>query len=246
MKRSGAPLAVAVVLIALSGCPGTTSPPIVPEEQPTRPAAAGADTCEPLEPPPGMRCDSAASGDMDGDGRPDTFALFVEEGGDVERGVLARAVLADGRVLDLMLDAEVHSATAESVEVVGLTDADGDGRDEGFAILHRGASTVFAGIFSIDDGVLSRVHTTDGEPFAIAAGGSVTHGDGGECFADGELVLRALSSRQAGGYRWTEETYRWVDGTLERVATDRGTFDDPADAELAPFYRFTCHDIEMR
>ncbi|MGH2720177.1 MAG: hypothetical protein ACRDJO_01065, partial [Actinomycetota bacterium] len=160
---------------------------------------------------------------------------------------LLRAVLGSGEVAEVAVDHPFQFA------VLGTADVDGDRRQEVFARVEQGASTEFAGVFTLDArGRLTRVAAEGGGPLQIAYSGSVMHGDGGSCtLPDGRpgLVLRAVERLdESQPYRWRETDYEWLgSGAVRTAGTRQGTIHGPdgRDARLAPFFEFTCGGLRL-
>jgi hypothetical protein len=191
----------------------------------------------------------AAQGDLDGDGTADSVLSYavVGPGGLASRWLL-RAVLGSGEVSEVTLDRPYQFA------VLGTADVDGDGRQEAFTRVERGASTEFAGVFTLDDGGrLTRVAEEGRGPLQLAYSGSVTHGDGGTCatLPDGSpgIVVRSVERfDESQPYRWRETDYEWLgNGAVRSAGTRQGTIDSPdgLDPRLEPFFEFTCGGLRL-
>ncbi|MGH2688829.1 MAG: FG-GAP repeat domain-containing protein [Actinomycetota bacterium] len=199
--------------------------------------------------PKGAGCAVAAEGDLDGDRRADSVISYAVVGPDGRAARwLLRAVLAAGEVAEVEVDRPYQFA------VLGTADLDGDGRHEVFARVEQGASTEFAGIFTLDDrGRLTRVAEDGKGPLQFAYSGSVTHGDGGSCtrLPDGRpgLVIRQVERLdESQPYRWRETDYEWLgNGAVGVARTRQGAIDaaDGRDARLAPFFEFTCGGLRL-
>ena len=251
-----------LVLLALAGChrgpgsphPAARSPGALP------PSSAGfllpGSAFEPYGPcpratdpriPAGSGCAFVVQGDLDGDRRPDLLFSYAALGASGRaRSWFLRAVLASGRATSL----EVPQPS--QLEVLGMADVNGDGRQEGLVQLDQGASTSFVGIYTLDGRRALVPVTEDGDgPLRFGLNGSVTHGDGGGCATgtDGKprLVIRSVERTNEGPYDAVVKTYTW-DGTSVRLAgTERGVIDagDGSDPSLRPFYEFTCGSLRL-
>lgn len=104
----------------------------------------------------------AADGDVDGDGRADTFAI-------PEPGVLRVRYSGGGQ--DSVRFQGGDPAFVEH-RVLGASDADRDGHSEVFVQVDQGASIGTATVFRYVDRHLRLVTTAGGEQAALAAGGS--------------------------------------------------------------------------
>jgi hypothetical protein len=201
--------------------------------------------------PRGAGCAVAAEGDLDGDGRADSVLSYAAVGADgrATRWLL-RAVLGSGEVSEVAVDRPYQFA------VLGTADVDGDGRQEVFARVEQGASTEFAGVFTLAGGRLRRVMEEGKGPLQFAYSGSVLHGDGGSCTAlpDGRpgLVIRTVERLdESQPYRWRETDHEWLgNGAVRAAGTRQGTIDasdgpNGPDARLAPFFEFTCGALRL-
>jgi hypothetical protein len=196
--------------------------------------------------PSGSGCAVAAEGDLDGDHKPDSVLSYASLGPDGRATAwLLRTVLGSGATSQVQVEDPYQFA------VLGTADVNGDGRQEVFARVNLGASTEFAGVYTLDDrGRLVPVAEQGRGPLQLALAGSVTHGNGGSCtLPDGSrgLVLRKVERFDVGPYQWQETDYEW-EGTVVRATGSRqGTIDSPdgSDTRLAPFYEFTCGDLRI-
>jgi hypothetical protein len=197
--------------------------------------------------PAGSGCAFVVQGDLDGDRRPDSlFSYAVLGAGGRATSWFLRAVLASGRASSL----EVPQPS--QLEVLGMADVNGDGRQEALVQLDRGASTSFVGIYALDERQALVPVTEEGDgPLRFGLNGSVTHGDGGGCAAgpDGKprLVIRSVERTNEGPYDSVEKTYTWNGTTVHLVGTQRGVIDaaDGSDSSLRPFYEFTCGSLRL-
>jgi hypothetical protein len=136
--------------------------------------------------------------------------------------------------------------------LVGIVDADADGRAEVFLRTHQGASTEFMTPLRLVDSVLTVVRRGPA-PAELGAGGSVTHGDGFACretvtsSPGRELVVYQGSSDDGAGKTWdgTITTYRWSGATLVRLTSKHEYFADAKtdDPRVAPYYSVDCGSL---
>lgn len=256
----GALYGLTVCLAACDRGPGPHPPasPGAAAASGVMPAGAAFDSLAPcveaIDPrlPRGAGCAVAAEGDLDGDGRADSVLSYAAVGADrLATRWLLRAVLGSGEISEVAVDRPYQFA------VLGNADVDGDGRQEVFARVEQGASTEFAGVFTLDDdGRLTRVAEEGRGPLQFAYSGSVMHGDGGSCtgLPDGRpgLVIRTVERLdESQPYRWRETDYEWLgNGAVRSAGTRQGTIDAPdgpdgPNARLAPFFEFTCGGLRL-
>lgn len=189
---------------------------------------------------------SELTGDFDGDGANDV--LYMTGSGN-RRGL--RAVLGSGAFDTYPLTVDDFTRP----QLVGVTDADGDGDDEAFVnvldhVYHGGTTSVLA-LFAWRDGVLAPVVDDRKQPFELPVGGVSNFGEGVECRdvdADGtpEVQLLRIDSASSARSRWIEKVYRWRGAALELIETNRGTlrrrgFTDP---RVYRFYELHCGRLD--
>jgi hypothetical protein len=190
-------------------------------------------------------CVSAVTGDLDGDHVGDLLIVFA--GLDRSRrpgSWRARAITAAGGRADLTL-VDGPSAAQRFLRTSGAADADGDGREEIFVNADRGASTQFLEILALDGGRLVAIEEHGRGRLRIAVGGSVTHGDGGECRdvdGDGrpELVLASATTNDGRIYTIEERVYRWSGREVVLETTTSRTLGGAAPAAGRAFYELEC------
>ncbi len=130
----------------------------------------------------------------------------------------------------------------------GLADANGDGLQEAFVSLSRGAANDFMGVFALTGSELIQVEEAGEGPLLIDVGGPADFGSGGACKdvdGDGnpELVLFEVHSAQGSRHAWKKDIYEWegfrvlfrekVTGSFEY----RGRKDD---RRVGGFHEFRC------
>ena len=151
----------------------------------------------------------ATDGDVDGDGRVDRVTFPAP-------GTL-RIRYANG-TSDAVAFASGASPYA-GVRLLGIVDADRDGRAEVFVRAGSGASTDFATVFRHVDGRLALV-TLDGRQAMLGYGGSVRHSHSWACRPPAAPILTwSGESDDGGSYRGTLRSYRFSGATLVQVAS---------------------------
>ena len=213
--------------------PSTTTPPSTtapgPSSTEVAPDAAPRVTGE-LPPPTtpscptgdGVTCVRKDYGDVDGDGRPDSVGLYATTAaGREEVPITVRVVFGSGGMAE-------HTVTgvAAAAQLLGVTDLNGDGRDE-VAYLHDSGSSTGWGWFVGSDGGggLAPVGFREAQPLV---GGSATAVNGFSCpDVDGderrELVLSSGYTDDGVTAQVRRQVYRWEGATLVLVEDVPGT-----------------------
>jgi hypothetical protein len=194
-------------------------------------------------------CLSSRSGDFDGDGRTDQWLIYAHplDAAGQARAWHSRIILASGTVLNSRVP---NPGSGTTVWIVGVTDANNDGKDDAFIRVNAGAATDTVGIFYIAGGRISRV-VKGREPLAFSVGGVVLFGNGARCQdinGDGrlELVLTGVSSNGGHHYHWAKRAYEWRGHALSPLGVRRGVIDvrGPADSgRVDPFYVLRCGTV---
>jgi hypothetical protein len=149
----------------------------------------------------------AIDGDVDGDGRVDRVS-FPALG-----TLLIR--YASGATDTVRFEA----TSMPGVQLLGIVDADRDGRAEVFVRSTGGASTTFASVFRYTAGDL-RVVTLAGQQALLTYGGTVTHLDSWACRPpSAPIVLWAGQSGDGRTYPGTLRSYRFDGASLVLVGT---------------------------
>ncbi len=144
---------------------------------------------------------------------------------------------------DFFIDATADPA---QVEVLGLADVDGDGRDELWARTGAGASATILGLARRDGCTLERVIGQGGAPVELPVGGSVGSAAGVRCEAsvdpEADLTEYELRSNDGEEYEVTATEYALDGATLVRTGTHAGaaTSDD-----LERYTGFRCGDLRL-
>ena len=196
---------------------------------------------------PQDRCDNEASvldsftpapgatqGDLDDDGRSDRVQIVHEEAAPPGCGSFLIAITSEV-TFSAPVDPAGEPRALEEPSILGVTDVDERPGDEVVMLLETGASTQFAGVFTLTTSGLERL-TLEGRgpgPFATEEsgaalfpfGGSVGHVEAVDCAPAGGIVMSAATpaGASAESYR-VERRYFRSDGTrlvLDRSATER-------------------------
>jgi hypothetical protein len=161
-------------------------------------------------------------GDVDGDGAADSVAARVDGSGRCASLVVG----IDRGTLTSRLPPESVTAAEPWPFVVALARIDDHPGAEVVVVLHEGASTAFAGIFTVRDRRLVQVRIRGqgwyGDVFAFY--GSVMHIDGLDCARsdDAQVVaIGAVPGPGARGYYVEQRFFRFVGTTLQLVQTSR-------------------------
>jgi hypothetical protein len=186
----------------------------------------------------------AASGDIDGDGRPDTITI-VPAG----RAKTTSSFLLVVQLTKLGTQKVPFTATSQTdmpphgPVIIGTADAAHNDHAEIFVQVDSSCCSEFWSIFRLVNGRIRQI-TIAGYPVAIAVGGSVMNNGGFSCTGP-DLVIH-FYNEQSGGptvYRFQaiRDTYRWAGAALvlisRQVTAIRGT---PADPALATYSGVTC------
>jgi hypothetical protein len=197
---------------------------------------------------------SAATGDLDGDHRPDRFVVFATLGdGDVPATWMATALLGSGTdvpAVAIPTGAAVEGQSSLYPKVIGAFDADHDGRDEVFVkltgVIYHIAVSHIAGIFDVVNGSIHQVALKGQGPWHFFTGGTSRRGQGVVCatvHGRPVLLVRLIQVVPPERWAWTEWTYRWSNGHLERGAIRHGSYPQSvsiADPMITAFYALRC------
>jgi hypothetical protein len=187
---------------------GATGPTTTPTG---RGAAASDETAERLVPASGGAA-SPATDDIDGDGRQDTVSVPAPGRLKVRYG--------NGRTGIVTFQADGGS------RLLGIADADRDGRDEVFVHVGTGASTDQTAAFRYVAGRL-RVVTLDGHQLQLVSGASLRHADTWACRPPAAPIVQwSAASTDGSTYAGTEVSYRFSGATLVPVSSRPLVVDD--------------------
>lgn len=171
---------------------------------------------------PSLAKPGSLSGDVDGDGSDDEVRLASDEGG--EEGCREFVIADTGDVVHaLPIEQEGMAFVLNLPQLRGLADIDGRPGAEIVVDLVAGASTQFAGAFTMGGGPLERVEIAENSAAGddlFAYGGSVGHLDGVDCVAGGGVVVSSAVPR---GVRYLVERRVLVldEGELRAIETER-------------------------
>ena len=222
--------AVVVALGVLAGCSGDADPPA---SQPATTATTTAAGCPPL-PTAGTLDLTTASGDFDGDARPDRLVAYRVDAGGPWR---LRADLAAGGGAEADLP-----ATAEGVKAVGGARLDVGPDDAAFAVVGRGPAGVNLGLFVLRSCRLERV-TVAGRPAEFPVGTAGAARSGVACQVPGLVAFQAAST-DGRLYQASSVAYLLVGTFLDEANRSTSTLgaDDPG---LATYGRFSCGTLRL-
>lgn len=244
---------LAGVVLLLAACP-SAEPDDPPRIQPYAPDGRACRFADDPALPYGAGCASRIRADLDGDGRPDRFVVYAVAPRTGVTSWSARGLIGDAATNDEPVSCCEFPARARPV---GAADADGDGGDEVFVQIHRGAAAVTLEIFTYRNARLTRVRWADvpalrgasgGRPFHVIAAGSRAGGGGASCerAADGteRFVVTGVGVLPNRRFTWRENRYRWRGASLAPAGTRQGTMreDDP---RLGAFYQVRCGGLVL-
>lgn len=197
-------------------------------------------------------CRSFDTGDIDGDGNVDEVEVVAELAEDRLPVAWQLRVDSRGSLVSVPLGPG-HDFSYP--ELIGTTDAEGDGRDEIFIkvfehIYHSGGAPV-VGIFRFSERGLVRVRERGRGVLNIDIGGVSHFGQGLRCEdrngdARAELVLTRIDSATSPRPRWSETIYRWRGSEVIRVGTRSGRIERQGytDPDVYAFYQLQCNEID--
>jgi hypothetical protein len=228
-----------VVSSAPSGVPDASSTPAPACDEP----GAG-----PV--PDGWTCAETTKVDLDGNGWPDVFVIFVRAASTNGESWRARIALTAGPTYEIGFAADVDNAASM---IRGLVDVDRDGRDDVLVELGRGASTEVVGVFGLGKTGLMQATYQDGTKARLLFAGSVRHGAAVECRSQSgraELVLRGISNYSADDeWDWSESVYTWSSKVLVLSSQRKGVikvahpFEPPPNEDA--FWSFRCFGVDL-
>jgi hypothetical protein len=175
---------------------------------------------------------SVASGNFDGKGTDETIDLYTVPGqSPAEQPYWIRAYLANQQILTVdlrTLDPDILDA-----RILGVADANGDGRDEVFLVLRHGASTEFVSIVGVAGQNLKLASVVKGAgagSHVFPLNGSVTHFDTLDCQGTSPnktLVATHWSSSDGKTYNWQSTTFSWNGLDLSNTNSSSGSSAQP-------------------
>lgn len=219
-------LSVALVagLVLVAACDGTGD-----ERRPNSAAQSPRPTTTPtcanhdeVVSDPSLAKPGSLTGDIDGDGDEDEVLLALDEAG--PEGCRAFVIVDSGDVVHALgIEQDGMTFDLNLPQLRGLAEIDGRAGAEIIVDLVAGASTQFAGAFTMGSGPLERLETAEGVGSVddlFAYGGSVGHLDGVDCTSDDEIVVTSAVPR---GARYLVERRFLVfdEGELRPTETER-------------------------
>lgn len=209
--------------------PGARTPPesdqatVASTPSATPPGNEGAVACRDPAPPAtdASLKEPSLSGDVDGDRRADRAYLVVNP----EEAIGCRVFLVvetDSGSHALAIDRRETSFDLGLPALVDLRQVDGRPGLDPVVDLLSGASTVFAGVFSMQTGTLRQLRLEGGNmivPDLVAHGGSIGHIDAAGCSGKGVIVISGATP--AGRLYVVERRFYRVDGPLLRLDPSR-------------------------
>lgn len=155
------------------------------------------------------------TGDVSGDGVDDRIHVAVDDGADI--GCRAFLVVAhDDELAAVALDVDGMDPSLGLPALRELRQVDGAGGADVVVDLIAGASTVFAGVYSMASGELARVTIQGSEPPAqdlFAYGGGVAQLSAVDCAGEGSILISTAVPRGA-RYLVTRNRYTATAGAL--------------------------------
>lgn len=168
--------------------------------------------------------DAGAFGaDLDDDGLDEQLILAKDPGGPRGCQAILGVIGASLGRLYLPIDDEV-SFDLGLPAVSGVTEIDGAAPKEIVVNLLSGASTGFAGLFSIKDGRLVRIVLEGDSPYSrlFPFGGSVGHLEGSDCSGRGTIVISSATAVGRGRYKVVRRFFESIGAAfvLDEQATE--------------------------
>lgn len=168
--------------------------------------------------------DAGAFGvDLDDDGIDERLILAKDPNGSRGCQVILGVTGPSLGELFLPIDDEV-SFDLGLPAVVGVAEIDGGAPKEIIVNLVSGASTGFAGLFSIRDGRLVRITVEGDSPYSrlFPFGGSVGHLEGSDCSGAGTIVISSATAVRRGRYKVVRRFFESADVgfVLDEPATE--------------------------
>jgi hypothetical protein len=188
-------------------------------------------------------CVATDQGDVDGDGSADAVGLFKARGTEGFGAITVRVVFAGGRTEDYQIDDMLIVA-----RLLGVTDLDGDGRDE-VVFLHAAGAHAASGTL-LGTATTGELHPVGLEPGNLLVDDSANATSGMACpdiDGDGqnELVLGGAYGFLDGRVDAFDDIYRWRGDVLEQIdhesySTGLGDYVNPHNAHVG----VRCGDLD--
>ena len=204
--------------------------------------------------PAGSGCVTEVRADLDGDARPDRFAVYARLSHGTPVSWWARAVLGDSSrptpAVRLPAATSVGGTAAIYPRVAGAADANGLPGSEVFvqltADLYHGAAPPIDAIYDVREGRLVPV-TSGGKLFTFPTAGISRFGDGARCTSDRVFTLTHVQI-EPHGWTWTDHRYVW-NGTQLAPVGGGGTGNLPvlniSDPRVSRHYELMCGDLRI-
>lgn len=191
-----------------------------------------------------LRTGEDLSGDVDGDGAPDSVSIYFDPTGEAGCQAFVVAELDEGGSIAGALDTWRSDYGLPRPTLNALHDLDGDEVPEIVVNTGVGASTQFVGIVTEDGGVLKQVTADVRNPQSLADGmfgfgGSVGHLEAVDCADDGKIVS-SFAVPAGDVYEVTRTFFSWDGSKLVRAGkrTERMPIDriqELPEYALSPF-----------
>jgi hypothetical protein len=177
----------------------------------------------------------SAEGDIDGDGTSDTVGLAVDSQGPPGCRAFVVVETTNGDLIEEIDDPELSTELGFPA-VEGIVSVDDLPGDEVVVRITAGASTAFSGLFTVHEGVLTRVRVARGNINGdlFASGGSVGHIEGADC-ENGRVVV-SLALPAGKGYELTRTMFEFEGAQLLPIDKERSQV---SAGELDQFPEFT-------
>lgn len=180
----------------------------------------------------------AVPADLEGDGVDEQLVLAKDPAGDRRCQAILGVISSTFGRLSIAIDDELSFDLGLPV-VTGTAEIDGEAPKEIIVTLASGASTGFAGLFSIKEGRLVRRTLEGDSPYSslFPFGGSVGHLEGSDCAELGTIVVSSATA-EGRGYEVVRRFFESSDSTF--VLNDRLTeVESVKPKELNGFPEFT-------
>jgi hypothetical protein len=247
--RPFARLAVAVVgsIVALTACssdgkkPATTTTTEMLSTSTTTTAPSSSTRCVAGTVPATSVRRTQVKGDVDGDGRVDTVAVYGTGTANAPGPWFVSVDLTTtGLLVTPIADADPDDPN-QNIRVLGVAPA--GGAPAVFVAVGTGASATIVGLFQLVRGCdLVRVTTEAGAPATFTVGGTVTHLDGLRCPDGGGLDVLSARSTDGDTYAGTVTPAVVADGHV--TLAPPMTVDPIAAPDLSAFGALACPGVE--